>query len=656
VAGGIPEYDELRLRFAPGDGDAYRVLAFGPDGSTAAGSFTSPFSVLELDNFVLRVGLPRRRTRSYGSTQMEEARRFGAQLFEALMQGEIGDAYVGARRLADAHDRGLRVTLQLSQAPELMEMPWEFLYDRPAFLSQSIYTPVVRSLDLKAGRAARDVTLPLRIVGVVSSPESVAQLDVAAEREKLERALGDLKARGMVELDWLPRATLGVLDRRIGAPDDVHVLHYIGHGTYEERAQSGLLMFEDEHGGRRDVTGEELCSMLYDERSLRLAVLNACEGARTSHVDPFSGVASSLMQCGIPAVVGMQFEITDDAAVVFSERFYTALAQGFPVDAALGQGRKAIFAAGNETEFGTPVLFLRGTDARLFDVHGPAEAPPSARPAEPPPAPIEPPRDLVGSQPIGGAPPPSEPALPAPDDNRGLFDGRVGELEGEVYPNQRKALRQRIAGDEQLLVMCRCGIPGEKRHVVLLLTTRQLIWARETAWSSATGGATLWSDVTSIVASRADGTLAIGTNTGLGLAFTGFNGDGVRFGAVDASLTAEGLADLMRTLTGAAAGETRPAEPWSVDVLQRADQVLELRIRLTEAEHMLLYRVGGWKDTLELDGRTLFSILWPKNEYRFTLRDGDRSLDAVCQIGLSVTGQKINRAGLEVDGRMLYLE
>ena len=108
--------------------------------------------------------------------------------------------------------------------------------------------------------------------------------------------------------------------------------------------------------------------MLQDERSLRLAVLNSCEGARTSHVDPFSGVASSLVECGIPAVIGMQFEITDDAAITFSERLYTALAQGYPVDAALAQARKAIFAGGHDIEFGTPVLFLRGADARLFDV------------------------------------------------------------------------------------------------------------------------------------------------------------------------------------------------------------------------------------------------------------------------------------------------
>ena len=385
MTGRIPDYDELKLRIERGTGESYHVVAFAADGSTAEGTFSSPFSATELDNFVLRVGLPRRKVRTYRSSQMEEARRFGTELSRALLHGDVREVYLGARRAADAEDRGLRVTLYLTGVPELMEIPWEFLYERPSFLSQSIYTPLVRSLDLKTVRPPRRVALPLRVLGVVSSPSGLDQLDVNEEQDKLERALGPLRAAGMVEVDWLQAATLSELERAISAPDERHVLHFVGHGAYDERTQGGMLLLEGENGGAHEVTGEELGSLLYDERSLRLAVLNSCEGARTSHVDPFSGVASSLLECGIPAVVGMQFEITDDAAIRFSERLYTALAQGFPVDAALAQARKGIFAAGHEVEFGTPVLYLRGADARLFDVDTALPAPEPVSPPPPPP-------------------------------------------------------------------------------------------------------------------------------------------------------------------------------------------------------------------------------------------------------------------------------
>jgi outer membrane protein assembly factor BamD (BamD/ComL family) len=44
------------------------------------------------------------------------------------------------------------------------------------------------------------------------------------------------------------------------------------------------------------------------------------------------------------------------------------LARAYPVDAALGEARRAIFAHNNELEWGTPVLYMRSTDGRIFDV------------------------------------------------------------------------------------------------------------------------------------------------------------------------------------------------------------------------------------------------------------------------------------------------
>ena len=183
-----------------------------------------------------------------------------------------------------------------------------------------------------------------------------------------------------VQLEWLESVTLSELDRRIAAPDELHVIHYIGHGAYDEKGtQAGILVLEDARGRPHEVTGEELGGLMRDERSLQLVVLNSCEGVRASHVDPFSGVASSLLRCGLPAVIGIQTEITDEAAITFSDRLYTALAQGFPIDAALAQARRAIFAAGRDVEFGTPVLFMRVADGRLFDVDGAPPPSPAGR-------------------------------------------------------------------------------------------------------------------------------------------------------------------------------------------------------------------------------------------------------------------------------------
>ena len=85
--------------------------------------------------------------------------------------------------------------------------------------------------------------------------------------------------------------------------------------------------------------------------------------------------ARSLVQSGIPAVVAMQFEISDQAAITLAHEFYAALSDSYPVDAALAEARKAIFAQNNILEWGTPVLYMRTGDGRIFDIAGASLAP-----------------------------------------------------------------------------------------------------------------------------------------------------------------------------------------------------------------------------------------------------------------------------------------
>ena len=120
------------------------------------------------------------------------------------------------------------------------------------------------------------------------------------------------------------------------------------------RLQDGVLLLEDEQGRGRAVSAQDLGVLLHDHPSLRLVMLNSCEGARTSRLDPFAGSAQSLVQQGIPAVVAMQFEISDEVAIVIAHEFYAALAAGYPVDAALAEARKAAFTGGSERGVGHP--------------------------------------------------------------------------------------------------------------------------------------------------------------------------------------------------------------------------------------------------------------------------------------------------------------
>ena len=363
-------YAEFRLRIERGARKRqYRIIASGPGGEVE-GPFRMPFSDLELENFVLKVGGTRQGVRGLDSPEMDLAKRFGTKLFDALFETDVRGLYRASRVEAANAGQGLRITLALSSVPELLRVPWEYLYDKPLFPSTDTRTPIVRYLDLPKPIRPLHVKLPLRILAIVSAPTDAQPIDGAQERAKLEEALGPLLTSGSVEIEWLEDANLAALHKLITRKDrsEFHILHFIGHGGYVSEAKQGVLLFEGKDGKRQNETGDKLGTILHGEESLRLAVLNSCEGARASINDPFSSVATSLIEHEIPAVIGMQFEITDRAAILFSGEFYAALADGRAVDEALSQARMAIFADNNDIEWGTPVLFMRVNDGRLFDV------------------------------------------------------------------------------------------------------------------------------------------------------------------------------------------------------------------------------------------------------------------------------------------------
>ena len=349
--------------------EGYRARVLNSPTGQASADFDLPFSDLEVENFVLRLARPRSGVRRIESQEMEAAKDFGGKLFHSVFSGEVLGVLHSSMAEAAQNQTGLRIRLRLSDAPDLVDLPWEFLYSPGVnrFLSLSVDTPIVRYLDLPGRIEPLGIDPPLRVLVMISSPEDYPPLDTEQEWAKLKESLAELERLGAIVLDRMEQPTLSALQHRLRR-QDYHIFHFIGHGGFDEAAQDGVLVFEDENKRSRAVSGQYLGMILHDEKTLRLAILNACDGARTSRSDPFAGVGQSLLQQGIPAVIAMQFEISDEAAITMSQEFYSALADGYPVDAALSEVRKGIFAQNNETEWATPVLYLRAPDGRIFDI------------------------------------------------------------------------------------------------------------------------------------------------------------------------------------------------------------------------------------------------------------------------------------------------
>jgi nucleoid-associated protein YgaU len=345
----------------------------------------------------------------------DDVRKVGEQLYRSLFLSGHRRGFEQSLRAVDAQrGEGLRFLINTTDAPDLARLPWEFLYDpeRDDFLFSDRMKPVIRWLDVDQPPPLLSVQPPLRLLMAVASPQDRPELNVSEEIAHLDAALSDLVHEGLVETVRLEHATLEKLDAAL-LRNKPHVLHFIGHGDFS--GDEGLVVLEAEMpaGGADPISGRRLSVLLRNHLgTLRFVFLNSCLGAAVSVKNPFGGVAQSLIQRGIPAVIAMQFPIPDRAAIELARHFYRYLAAGLPVDTALTSVRAFLYAKGYQVEWGAPALYMRTPSGRLFDVTAAAAAAPAVvatlpaaaqtapRPAIVPPMPGE----LVAPAPVRSGP------------------------------------------------------------------------------------------------------------------------------------------------------------------------------------------------------------------------------------------------------------
>lgn len=315
----------------------------------------------------------------------------GGALFSALFRGDAAKRFysvLGAVEPSETEGLRLRFVFDPADADltELAIVPWELLYraETRDFLARSPITPVVRSLDVpRPDRALRPLRVtpraPLRVLLAEAAPWGVPPLFTPLEAVRVRHALKPIPS---LELTHLERASFDTTQRRLHR-GGFHVLHFMGHGDFDPETGEAVLCFEGPGRALERVPAAHLAEHLKRSRSVRLVVLNAClTGAlpRDRGQDPFTAAAAALTMAGVPAVVAMQFSISDRAAIAFAAGLYDALAHGDPLEAAVAEGRLAICREGacapaepaggrrEETlEWATPVLYLRGEDGRIVE-------------------------------------------------------------------------------------------------------------------------------------------------------------------------------------------------------------------------------------------------------------------------------------------------
>ncbi len=291
--------------------------------------------------------------------------QIGRDLFEALFTPEIASLFERSLGRASAVNQRLRIRLHLNVDNEsiapLAALPWElmFRHDRRSFLALSPETTFVRSLDVPIDLyELKPVAGSVRVLFVMSNPKG--DLNLAAERKAIEARIAEEmeteKGQTALVAEFLENATYALLEEKLHR-DDFSIIHFMGHGAMSAEGEGHLLF----HDGLR--SGRDLGELLKSERMTRLVTLNACNSGAASiasGADPFAGVATALVMAGVPAVIAMQFPVSDAAAIAFSTRLYTEIGAGRSIESSVDSGRRKIKALRpDQHEWATPVLFLR---------------------------------------------------------------------------------------------------------------------------------------------------------------------------------------------------------------------------------------------------------------------------------------------------------
>lgn len=296
---------------------------------------------------------------------------FGRYLFDVLL-GQ--DTWEQITSIAE----GQRVELALTWDPtdhDLNRLPWEIMHsDQPSapgrmpstFLAAQPGVTITRRVESTFAENEIKLPTPPRVLFVVGAGLDDAEILPGAEYFGLLRNLRFNNLNRHLRTMILLNATTTRLVQAIKAFTP-SVVHFIGHGTESISGEVQLeFRHEDDPTRAVGVRTEQLLACLRTDKNLPLPtviVLNACSTAISTEMAVSRPMAAELVSGGVPVVVGMSGQVSDQACRLFAKGFYRALLEGGEIAQAAARGRwYAITHSGDganrDLNWGLPTLFL----------------------------------------------------------------------------------------------------------------------------------------------------------------------------------------------------------------------------------------------------------------------------------------------------------
>ena len=360
-----PVPDRILLRIQRDHSRGFTITLTLPDGSTPGGARLN-LDALEDALASLEQSQPVWSSRNPAA--------YGQILYRHLFPEPLGFHY--AQAVAAAGYRGVQLLLALDpNAPELHYVPWERLFQpfgggwKPVGASSDIF--LARFLAPQGvGWQTPWGSGPLRMLVVIANPYPPGHqrhFDAQAAWESLEEALQPYGDRVMVRHMEAPITADRIVQALAQTP--YHILHFMGHGIWDEQSGQASLILATEQDGTilpDKVDADSLIAKLQVQATLPMLItLATCQSAFPGTREALSGLTPRLILAGCPAVVGMLDEIGVESAKTFYRTFYEMLLQSGYVDQAITHARAALYAP-DTWEWAVPSLTMRLQDGLLF--------------------------------------------------------------------------------------------------------------------------------------------------------------------------------------------------------------------------------------------------------------------------------------------------
>lgn len=285
-----------------------------------------------------------------GAMRPGDVERFGKSLFDQVFGGQHAASYGTAIRLTQSMKRRLRICMNVL-APELVDVPWEYLHDGSGFVIKR-GPAIVRLLEGVTAIGSSFTPVQNMLIAVadpVNLPDEFVPFGGEAHLAEIRRILGDI---GGLRTTPLLRPDPDAISRAFHE-NEFDAFYFIGHGVHLESGGGHLVCERD--GNPVYLPADDLAAWTRESTLLRFVYLNSCSTAVTSAANPMQGVAQRLMQDGhVSAVVAMQSDVKQTAAQRIAKRFFEELVKGRSAEDAMLVSRTN---AGDQYSFGVPVLY-----------------------------------------------------------------------------------------------------------------------------------------------------------------------------------------------------------------------------------------------------------------------------------------------------------